>query len=291
MATLKTKKYGIPNNIYNKYLRKGLVNLLSDPKGFHEDLNFCIKSLDFKGVDFILNRALPSFYAAKHFGSMSYAEYWGGKKIIDLSRERREACRTRRVLAASWFRVEDSFNLIKYLKEHFSINKILDPFTGWGSRAAGAIMNDVLYHGCDMNDLLLFELQGLYEEYIKKGLISFSKQDSFIETYDMRDVDCIFTCPPYWKAEFYGYRVNLAKTYNDFLGDILQIINNCLMFQNVKVVAFCVENFWIDSKQYFFENDFVRLVENYGFNVTKKTFLNRKKEFGIKDYNVFFIIK
>jgi 16S rRNA G966 N2-methylase RsmD len=82
---------------------------------------------------------------------------------------------------------------------------VLDPFSGWGDRAIGALGSPRVkkYIGVDANPNLKLGYQRLKEELDHDDKITFNIQD--IRSFDTDEkFDLIFTSPPYYDFEVYS---------------------------------------------------------------------------------------
>jgi hypothetical protein len=108
----------------------------------------------------------------------------------------------------------------------FNIKSVYDPCGGWGHRLLGTLgtsLKDYIY-----NDYDLKTVNGVTD------IVSFIKPECNILVYNNRaelfipnkEVDAIFTCPPYYNKEIYNNKI--FKDKNDFIYWWEQVTKNCL---------------------------------------------------------------
>lgn len=145
--------------------------------------------------------------------------------------------------------------------------KIYDPFGGGGTRGYIATKMGYDYTGVELRE----------EEYnrVVKQMKQWNVKFNFILADSMKYLpnekyDFIFTCPPYYDLELYSNLENdlsNAKTYNDYLLMLKQVINNCykLLKENTYTV-FVVGNFRNKKGELEHLNgDLIRLAKEVGF--------------------------
>lgn len=221
-------------------------------------------------IDKMLHNNLSTFYIAKHKGMVSFAEYNNNTLINNLSVQFSEARRLKRLKPASWFKTKDAEKLLNKFKEEYAITEVYDPFAGWGARAAGAYLNGLKYTGNDLNKYLIHELSRIYKEQIKQKTILFTNKNSLDYQFEI-DSECLFTCPPYWEAEDYGYKANTRKGVGESYEKFLYRLGvMCVKFsrkEKAKVIGLCIEDFQVKSKKYEFVQDTCELLRRHGLEV------------------------
>lgn len=80
---------------------------------------------------------------------------------------------------------------------------VLDPCSGWGGRAMGAILYGCKYVGFDTNANLVSAYETLQSQY--GGDLSFHVGDSSRSDFSQYSYDTILTSPPYYKREIYPH--------------------------------------------------------------------------------------
>jgi hypothetical protein len=261
---------------YLRYNRAKLVNFLEHSRNIQFDVQAIIESKDFRAADRMLKNKLPSYYASRHDRFISLAEHFNGSSIIELSKQVTEARRSPKVKPASWFKTEDAYDIISMLKHEYGISKVLDPFHGWGARALGAKMVGVDYVGIDLNPLLHHELLELFGPNI-------FCEDAFQFDYSRAEFDSVFTCPPYWRCEDYGYRVKYPQRYSKFVDNLCDLFFG--FSGRVKVQAVSLEAFSFGGRRYLLDQDFVSgmvdrgaAVQEYVYRYMKRSFHKDERE-------------
>lgn len=261
----------IGRNFYLKYNRLNLLNFLKYSQAVDFDVHGLICSHDFKQIDKMLKSKITSYYAAKHYGFVSLAEYFDGRDIVELSSMVSAARKSFQVKPASWFRTEDAYNILIDLRENFGVTKVLDPFHGWGARLMASKCAGIGYVGIDANPLLHRELTAIDPN------ASLYLANSFEFDYSKISYDGVFTCPPYWICEQYGYRIGYPKTYALFvkkLCDLFVLLSKQARFQFVSV-----EDFTVKGCKYTFEFDFMSEMSRRGFKVEEVTYRKMYRSF------------
>lgn len=270
-------KCGVPTNIYLKYFRKGLSKFLPMAQMITwEDFLKPLNEKDFYLIDQLLKKKVTSFYYSKHEGFKSFAEHFEGMSLSDISFELNKARRDFSVKPASWFKTIWAFDICTRLKQEYGATSILDPFHGWGARAMGAICAQVGYTGIDANELLHFELN----ESSKFLPLHFIHGDSFKVDLSNVNFDAVFSCPPYWIAEYYDInKTIIPKSYNAFLNRMVRLTQEILEKDNVKVVAWAVEHFVVKSKKYDLNIDLINKLTAKGFLCNEYIFAEMSRSY------------
>lgn len=276
--------HGVCRFMYDFYWNNKAINILRYCKDNSLSPIDALASKNTAAIDKMLHRNLISFYIAKHEKCISPAEFFDGKDVHDLSEQFSEARRMKRVKPASWFKTQDAVDILTLMKEKFGIESVFDPFAGWGARAAGASVLGMKYTANDANPYLIHELREVFkgkDEPIFNNVNSFATEPV--------DAHCLFSCPPYWEAEDYGYKVdmrNLVGTYERFLRRLLSLIVKFSRKESAKCVCICLEDFYISSKKYEFVADFSRelsscgiLFEQNTYRKMNNSFTGREKEY------------
>lgn len=260
---------------YLRYSRAKLLNIVEYSRGFECNFEEAVRGKDYGMIDKILKRKLPSYYAAKHEGFKSLAEYWGGKKIVEMSSEMQKARREFTVKPASWFKSADATAILMDMTKECEIKTVLDPFNGWGARAAAAASLGMRYQGWDANQLLQMELVGLFKPFGDQ--IKFENVNSFDNLASLDGVDAVLTCPPYWIAEEYGYRIQ-KTSYKRFVTQLVELLSS-MKDKGVKIIAVSLENFCVGGKRYSFESDFTDEASRVGFTAEERVYRRMKRTF------------
>jgi len=282
---------GICQSQYHRYKRLKLINLLSE---YIPDYQALISEKNFTEIDKSLKHRLTSFYAAKHEGFISFAEYWDNKIVSDIRLETEAARKnTAMIKPASWFKSKDAFKIVSILKERFpEISKCFDPFAGWGTRAAGVLAHDLEYVGVDLNTSLVHELKSFYSEDESALFLEGNSYElDFRNNEEIEGSDFVLTCPPYWRAEDYGYRGYSSRKYSGFIRDLFKLMVNMSLIPGMKVMAICLEDFSFKSKKYKFVRDFEFFLEKHEFNYEKIVYTTKHRSLHNDsiDQNVFII--
>ena len=84
---------------------------------------------------------------------------------------------------------------------YFGTTHVLDPYAGWGNRCLGAMASGIDYTGIDSNPGLQKPFQEMMSYFYTNSKITFysGKSEQVLKSFDMKDIDLIFTSPPYWK--------------------------------------------------------------------------------------------
>ena len=257
------------SKVYLRYSRANVLNFLQYARSVEFDPDSIVESKDFRLANKMLRSKLPSFYAARHSKFKSLADFFGGRPVVDLASSVSAARRDFSVKPASWFSVEDAYLLIEEMKK-MGATSILDPFHGWGARYIASAMSGVDYIGIDANQLLHEELLALCP-----GATLFCA-DSFTFDFSSLDVDAVFTCPPYWRCEDYGYRVK-TWSYSKFVSNLADLFERLSL--KVKVQFVSIEDFTLDRK-YGFEKDFCDAIQARGILVEEVSYKSMKRSFG-----------
>jgi len=91
--------------------------------------------------------------------------------------------------------------------------------------------------------------------------------DSFnVDKYNISEVDCIFSCPPYWNLEQYESvpgQLSDIKDYNLFLERLKQIMEKCITkLKENGFICLVVGDFRKDEKLISFETDTIKMMES-----------------------------
>jgi len=266
---------GVCSAMHSYYDRNNLLPILRYLRKKSISPEKAVESGDFNVIDKMLHMNLVSFYQAKHEGSLSFAEVNDGEVIDNLPGQFNKArINNKKMKPASWFFVEDAFSLMKEMKERFSIESVFDPFAGWGARASGAILNGLRYTGQDMNQYLVHELR---EVFSFRNDVSFGVVNSFYS--EPVDAGLLFTCPPYWGAEDYGYKGNYRETYGEYERFLSRLLRTVILFhrkESSKAACICLEDFYVRGKKYPFYQDMISKFEEVGFHVEERVFREMK---------------
>lgn len=270
--------------IYRRYSRASLLNILSYSRSKEVDIEKALNEMDFSKVDSALKLRIVSYYAAKHDGFRSIAEVLDGKEISDLQKMVTEERRRFSVKPASWFKTRDAYKLCMKIKAEYGCHKILDPFHGWGARLAASKIAGIGYVGLDLNVLLNHELKSLIECEIYN-------EDAFEFDYSKVEFDSVFTCPPYWICEDYGYRIAYPRSYNVFVNNLCDLFDK--LSSRAKVQFVSLENFTVGGKKYMIEDDFVEGMLDREFKVTEFSYEQMYRSFqrDYKDLKCFILEK
>ena len=96
---------------------------------------------------------------------------------------------------------------------------ILDPFCGFGGRAAAALMLGLVYTGIDINLDLKKDYERLTGDF--PGKTTFMFQDCNTVDYSLIEYDMVFTSPPYENIEVYPNNpIKTNKEWNTFYREI-----------------------------------------------------------------------
>lgn len=257
---------GLSNSLYDRYRRAGLLNMVEFSSSIRNEMVDIVMQKDARRANGHLQRKLPSFHSAHHEGFKSLAEYWGGRMIRDYPGAIREARAEFDVKPASWFKVEDVVLILDAMRNEYGITSVLDPFAGWGARAAGALMCGMPYVGVDANPLLINELRDVFGGF-SDSMVRFVEAESF--SFDFKDccgADCAFSCPPYWRAEDYGYRVYRAASYKAYMSDMVRLCCRLASLPGMRVVVISLERFRVGNDVFDADQDFMRLAGKIGFD-------------------------
>jgi len=274
-TTHNVEKVGMAN--YMRYKRAKVLNMYRYANLITDTIEPFIKDKDFRKLNSFLKDKLPSYYISKHEGFKSLAEQWNEKGIVRLSEETSKARRETDVKPGSWFKVEDAYSILESIKKEYDIKKILDPFNGWGARAAGALCLDLEYKGIDLNPLLQNELKDIFKNNEK---VSFENENSFEYDFSkLNGYDCVFTCPPYWKAEDYGYRGQFNGTYESFISELAKLSMNMFKINGMKIVIMSIEDFRVKGKKYSFVEDYKKAILEKGLECQEIVYSRIKRNF------------
>ena len=170
--------------------------------------------------------------------------------------------------------------IIKAFIKEYNVKSIYDPCGGWGSRMLGAWNID--YHYNDANSNLLPLIKRMYDFYslIKEsGLITFSSENAatFIPN---KQFDAIFTCPPYFNVEDYGFKLDSAKMFPDY-SQWLDVWWRSVIKNSKKVApifAYVISSdFAQDMNKIFIEEGF-KLMDTKQITIKRKNHLSFSKE-------------
>lgn len=144
----------------------------------------------------------------------------------------------------------------RILKE-YSICSVADPCAGWGERLLCCYLNDVEYHGYDINQGLLPGYTAMIKDFqITKQSVLFADAST---VKLQRHYDAVITCPPYHNIEIYTENGAENLSYTDFLSWWEKVVQN---FSDVKY--FC---FQINQK---YKSDMAKIVLEHDFSFVKE---------------------
>jgi very-short-patch-repair endonuclease len=111
-----------------------------------------------------------------------------------------------------------------FIYSKFNAKKVFDPYSGWGDRCLAAMACDIEYIGCDSNP----DLKDSYEKMIqfynsKKTTFINCKSEEIIDDLDLKDVDLVFSSPPFYKknGRLTEQYTNTEMNYKKFMIDSL----------------------------------------------------------------------
>ncbi len=173
-----------------------------------------------------------------------------------------------------------------YSKYVSSGSNVFDYSCGWGARLLGAISNNLNYYGCD--PLTCNELNSMLKFFNGNGKIvnGMSEEKSTYENIPM--VDFIFSSPPYFTLEQYGFEDTQCNVkyvnYSDWLqGYWHETVSNCMTILNkggkfAMVVVEKYKNYDLakDMINVCFENGLC-LVESINMKTAKSHLSSKKK--------------
>lgn len=270
---------GMATDLYDRYRRAGLLNMVEYAGSIRNEMVDIVMQGDARRANSHLQRKLPSFHAARHEGFKSLAEYWAGRMVRDYSSAVREARAEFDVKPASWFKVEDVVSILEALQKEYGITSILDPFAGWGARATGALMCGMPYVGMDANPLLVHELKEVFAGFSGQA-VRFVEAESF--SFDFKPytgADCAFSCPPYWRAEDYGYRVYRAATYKAYLSDMVRLCCRLASLPGMRIVVISLERFRVGNDVFDADQDLMLLASKVGFQCEARVYREVERTF------------
>ena len=161
-----------------------------------------------------------------------------------------------------------SQNITNYWADKNDI--ILDPF---GGRTRGIVsgLTHRKYFGFEISPTVYKSVM----EVIESGKDKFDEgfkpiiynDDSFnVDKYNISEVDCIFSCPPYWNLEQYESvpgQLSDIKDYNLFLERLKQIMEKCITkLKENGFICLVVGDFRKDEKLISFETDTIKMMES-----------------------------
>jgi hypothetical protein len=161
-----------------------------------------------------------------------------------------------------------SQNITNYWADENDI--VLDPF---GGRTRGIVsgLTHRKYFGFEISP----EVHKAVMEVIESGKDKFDEgfkpiiynDDSFnIDKYDISNVDCVFSCPPYWDLEQYESvpgQLSDIKDYDSFLERLKQIMKKCTTkLKENGFVCLVVGDFRKNEKLISFETDTIKMMES-----------------------------
>lgn len=107
---------------------------------------------------------------------------------------------------------------------------VVDPFSGWGDRAIGALASNKIfkYYGIDCNKDLLTGYSNIKKDLDKDDKLAFYIQKFEDFKFPENSADLIFTSPPYFDFEIYSYDKNQSifnkKSYNQWFEEWVKLI-------------------------------------------------------------------
>lgn len=173
----------------------------------------------------------PVRIKARVFGALSPLEYWNKneKKIRSQAFNRFGNEDNSSLREIIYYSCKEATNFSPLLSKYIFDNllparggKVLDPFSGWGDRAIGALAsNRVLnYQGVDCNKELFEGYQKIQKDLDSSGKINFTICK--FEEFKCEDnaYDLIFTSPPFFDFEIYNsdksQSISGKKNYKDW---------------------------------------------------------------------------
>jgi 16S rRNA G966 N2-methylase RsmD len=150
---------------------------------------------------------------------------------------------------------------------------ILDPFAG-RTRCFVSALKERKYIGFEISKEVCNKIQPLIDsnklEYKHKPLMI--NDDSLnVKSHLKKEVDFIFSCPPYWNLEKYEScpgQLSDIKDYNKFLDRYKKIMENSLsLLKKDKYCVLVVGDFRINKQYYTFHCDTIRIMEELGMKL------------------------
>ena len=168
---------------------------------------------------------------------------------------------------------------------------ILDFSSGWGARMLGAMACNYNYYGIDpLTATNLNEMSNYFEsdDCFKNNITVFKGGSEDKTSYNIKDVDLVIGCPPYFKLEIYNddnnQCYNKFSEYNDWLEKYWKkTVENCLnvMKKEAKFILIINKNF----KKYMLKDDMLNICFDRGLKLfesfpmkTAKSHLSGKRK-------------
>lgn len=146
---------------------------------------------------------------------------------------------------------------MEHILKEYSICSVADPCAGWGERLLCCYLNDVEYHGYDINQGLLPGYMAMIKDFqiTKQSVLFVDASTVKLQRY----YDAVITCPPYHNIEIYTENGAENLSYTDFLSWWEKVVQN---FSDVKY--FC---FQINQK---YKSDMAKIVLEHDFSFVKE---------------------
>lgn len=164
--------------------------------------------------------------------------------------------------------------------KYFNAKKVLDPYAGWGNRCLAAIALNIDYIGIDSNSNLTY----CFEQMI--NFFSYTSNISFINDYsenvETKDVDLVFSSPPFWNNKKLLEKYPMCETNIDIFFD-KSLCSLFTKYHKKIPIALYINNILYD-----------KLKEKYGeaqiisFNSSTIKLLNKKSNKNYIIYNIYY---
>lgn len=165
--------------------------------------------------------------------------------------------------------------VIKNFISDYNIHSIYDPCGGWGHRMLGAWNIEYWYN--DFNPELVDAVRRMFCCYDNNSALKYFTCNDASTFTPHRKFDAVFTCPPYYDTEDYGFEgdsKNLVSGYQEWLNEWWRGV-----VQRGKEVA-SLFAYVISTK---FADDMNRIVEEEGFHLigSYQTSIKRKNHLNV----------
>ena len=157
--------------------------------------------------------------------------------------------------------------ILKYWSKEGEL--ILDPFAGRSTRAFVALSLNRQYIGYDVSQYAIDHLNN--NTLIKEKAIIYQADGCELQFNQDKEVDLIFTCPPYFNLEKYESAPNQLtdlKSYDLFIDKISKALLNCYrVLKDEKYCIWVVGDFRINKEVKAFHIDVIEKAKYNGFKL------------------------
>lgn len=148
---------------------------------------------------------------------------------------------------------------------------VVDPFSGWGTRAEAALRVERRYLGFDVSSTALQRTVGHLEKYWAQDSARWSirgEDGCRMESISDGEASLVFSCPPYWNLEKYEdapEQLSATQSYSAFLGKIRELcFNTRRVLKEGGYAVFVAGSFRRNDQYISFQEDLFQLLRNSG---------------------------